>query len=174
MIEHEEVKKLISAVGAEIGDTINLEKLRYHRVIIMTDADVDGEHIETLILTFFYRHLPDIIRNGFLYVAIPPLFKLQRGKEVRYAYSDAERDTAMLELKSGNATIGVQRYKGLGEMNAEQLWETTMNPVNRILKKINIEDAEEADQVFTMLMGDEVPPRKHFITTNAITAELDI
>jgi DNA gyrase subunit B len=174
MIEHEEVKNLIIALGAGIGDTINMDKLRYHRVIIMTDADVDGEHIETLILTFFYRHLPEIIRSGYLYVAIPPLFKLQRGKEVRYAYSDTERDTAMKELKSGNANIAIQRYKGLGEMNAEQLWETTMNPVNRILKQINIEDAEEADQVFTMLMGDEVPPRKHFITTNAITAELDI
>jgi DNA gyrase subunit B len=174
MIEHEEVKNLIIALGAGIGDTINMDKLRYHRVIIMTDADVDGEHIETLILTFFYRHLPEIIRNGYLYVAIPPLFKLQRGKEVRYAYSDEERDEAMKDLKSGNANIAVQRYKGLGEMNAEQLWETTMNPANRILKHISIDDAEEADQVFTMLMGDEVPPRKHFITTNAITAELDI
>lgn len=174
MIDHEEVKNLIIALGAGIGDTINMDKLRYHRVIIMTDADVDGEHIETLILTFFYRHLPEIIRNGYLYVAIPPLFKLQRGKEVRYAYSDDERDTAMKELKSGNANIAVQRYKGLGEMNAEQLWETTMNPVNRILKQINIDDAEDADATFTMLMGDEVPPRKHFITTNAVTAELDI
>lgn len=174
MIEHEEVKNLIIALGAGIGDTINMEKLRYHRVIIMTDADVDGEHIETLILTFFYRHLPEIIRNGYLYVAIPPLFKLQKGKDVRYAYSDAERDTAMSEMKSGNANISIQRYKGLGEMNAEQLWETTMNPVNRILKQINIEDAEDADATFTMLMGDEVPPRKHFITTNAIEAELDL
>jgi DNA gyrase subunit B len=176
MIEHEEVKNLIIALGAGIGDTINMEKLRYHRVIIMTDADVDGEHIETLILTFFFRHLPEVIKSGFLYVAIPPLFKLQKGKEVRYAYSDAERDEAIKELKTagGNANIAIQRYKGLGEMNSDQLWETTMNPENRILKQINIEDAEEADQVFTMLMGDEVPPRKHFITTNAITAELDI
>jgi DNA gyrase subunit B len=174
MIDHEEVKNLIIALGAGIGDTINMEKLRYHRVIIMTDADVDGEHIETLILTFFYRHLPEVIRNGFLYVAIPPLFKIQRGKEIRYAYSEAERIDAIKELKSGNANIAVQRYKGLGEMNAEQLWETTMNPANRILKKINIEDAEDADAVFTMLMGDEVPPRKHFITTNAISAELDL
>jgi DNA gyrase subunit B len=176
MIEHEEVKNLIIALGAGIGDTINMEKLRYHRVIIMTDADVDGEHIETLILTFFYRHLPEVIRNGYLYVAIPPLFKIQKGKEVRYAYSDTERDEVMKSLKGlgGNANIAIQRYKGLGEMNAEQLWETTMNPQNRILKQVNIDDAEDADQVFTMLMGDEVPPRKHFITTNAITAELDI
>lgn len=174
MIEHEEVKNIIIALGMGIGDTINLEKLRYHRVIIMTDADVDGEHIETLILTFFYRHLPDIIKNGYLYVAMPPLFKVQRGKEVRYAYSEEERTAAMKELKSGNANISVQRYKGLGEMNAEQLWDTTMNPANRLLKKVNIDDAEEADAVFTMLMGDQVPPRKAFIQTNAKMAELDI
>jgi DNA gyrase subunit B len=174
MIEHEEIKALIIALGMGIGDTINLEKLRYHRVIIMTDADVDGEHIETLILTFFYRHLPDIIRQGYLYVAIPPLFKLQRGKEVRYAYNEPERDKYMKELKSGTANIVVQRYKGLGEMNPEQLWDTTMNPANRLLKKVNIDDAEDADAVFTMLMGDQVPPRKNFIQTNAITATLDI
>lgn len=174
MIEHEEIKNLIIALGAGIGDTINMEKLRYHRIIIMTDADVDGEHIETLILTFFFRHMPDVIKNGYMYVAIPPLFKLQRGKEIRYAYNEEEREVALKEMKSGNANIMVQRYKGLGEMNPEQLWETTMNPANRLLKQINIEDAEEADAVFTMLMGDEVPPRKHFIQTNAITAELDI
>ncbi|MEK7605886.1 MAG: DNA topoisomerase (ATP-hydrolyzing) subunit B [Patescibacteria group bacterium] len=174
MIEHEEVKALIIALGAGIGDVINMDKLRYHRIIIMTDADVDGEHIETLILTFFYRHLPEIIRLGYLYVAMPPLFKLQRGKDVRYAYSEEERDRYMKEMKTGTANISVQRYKGLGEMNAEQLWDTTMNPENRVLKHVSINDAEEADQVFTMLMGDEVPPRKHFIQTNAITATLDI
>lgn len=174
MIEHEEVKNIIIALGTGIGDTTNMDKIRYHRIIIMTDADVDGEHIETLILTFFYRHLPDVVRNGYLYVAMPPLFKVQRGKEIRYAYSEAERDLHMKELKSGNANISIQRYKGLGEMNADQLWETTMNPENRILKQIKVEDAEEADAVFTMLMGDEVPPRKHFIQTNAITAELDL
>ena len=151
-----------------------MEKLRYHRVIIMTDADVDGAHIETLILTFFYRHLPDIIRNGYLYVAIPPLYKISRGKDVRYAYDDTEKESVLKEMKSGNANIMIQRYKGLGEMNPEQLWETTMNPVNRMLKHVSIGDAEEADAVFTMLMGDEVPPRKHFIQTNAITATLDI
>jgi DNA gyrase subunit B len=174
MIEHEEIKNLIIALGSGIADTINMEKLRYHRIIIMTDADVDGEHIETLILTFFYRHLPEIIRNGYLYVAIPPLFKLQRGKDIRYAYTEDEREAALKEMKTGNANVSVQRYKGLGEMNPEQLWDTTMNPANRLLKKVNIDDAEEADAVFTMLMGDEVPPRKHFIQTNAITAELDI
>lgn len=173
MIEHEEIKSLIIALGAGIGDTTNIEKLRYHRVIIMTDADVDGEHIETLILTFFYRHLPDIIKNGYLYVAMPPLFKVQKGKDIRYAYNDAEKDAMVKEMK-GTGNVSIQRYKGLGEMNPEQLWETTMNPTNRVLKQINIHDAEEADEVFTMLMGDEVPPRKHFIQTNAIYATLDI
>ncbi len=173
MIEHEEIKNLIIALGSGIGDTINMEKLRYHRVIIMTDADVDGEHIETLILTFFYRHLPDIIKNGYLYVAMPPLYKIQKGKEIHYAYNDEEKEKIIKEFK-GATNIGIQRYKGLGEMNPEQLWETTMNPVNRLLKQIHIQDAEEADAVFTMLMGDEVPPRKHFIQTNAITATLDI
>ena len=173
MIEHEEIKNIIIALGTGIGDTTNMEKLRYHRVIIMTDADVDGEHIETLILTFFYRHLPDVIRNGYLYVAMPPLYKVQKGKDIKYAYNDEERAAVSKEMK-GAGNISIQRYKGLGEMNAEQLWDTTMNPANRLLKQINITDAEEADQVFTMLMGDEVPPRKHFIQTNAITAELDI
>jgi DNA gyrase subunit B len=175
MIEHEEVKNIIVALGAGIGDTINMEKLRYHRVIIMTDADVDGEHIETLILTFFYRHLPQVIQNGYLYVAMPPLFKLSKGKDQRYAYTEEERDIAMKDMqKGGTANISIQRYKGLGEMNADQLWDTTMNPENRMLKQVTIDDAEEADEVFTMLMGDEVPPRKHFIQTNAITATLDI
>lgn len=174
MIEHEEIKNIIIALGTGIGDTINMEKIRYHRIIIMTDADVDGEHIETLILTFFYRHLPDVIRNGYLYVAMPPLFKVQKGKDVRYAFREDEKDAFVKEMKTGTANVSVQRYKGLGEMNADQLWETTMNPVNRILKQVRIDDAEEADAVFTMLMGDEVPPRKHFIQTNAITATLDI
>lgn len=174
MIEHEEIKNIIIALGTGIGDTTNMEKLRYHRIIIMTDADVDGEHIETLILTFFYRHLPEVIKNGYLYVAMPPLFKVQRGKEMRYAYTEEERDQAIKTLKNGKANIMIQRYKGLGEMNADQLWDTTMNPENRMLKQVHIEDAEEADEVFTMLMGDAVPPRKHFIQTNAITAELDI
>ncbi len=174
IIEHEELKNLIIALGMGIGDTVNFDKLRYHRIIIMTDADVDGEHIETLILTFFYRHFPEVINKGYLYVAMPPLYKLQRGKDVKYAYNDNERDTVLKEMKTGNATVSVQRYKGLGEMNPEQLWETTMNPTNRLLKHVNVVDAEEADAVFTMLMGDEVPPRKHFIQTNAITATLDI
>ena len=173
MIEHEEVKNLIIALGMGIGESIKFDKLRYHRIIIMTDADVDGEHIETLILTFFYRHMPDIIRNGFLYIAQPPLFKVASGKDVRYAYSDNEKDQYVKDMSNGRS-ISVQRYKGLGEMNPDQLWETTMNPKNRILKQVAIEDAEAADAVFTMLMGDEVPPRKHFIQSNATMANLDI
>jgi DNA gyrase subunit B len=199
IIEHEEVKSLIIALGMGIGETIKFDKLRYHRIIIMTDADVDGEHIETLILTFFFRHMPEIIREGYLFVAQPPLYKIQVGKNVSYAYSDIEKDAI---IKSGSKTsvkpvddleaalinddsqipvqtetrkgYSIQRYKGLGEMNPEQLWDTTMNPENRILKQVNINDAEEADAVFTMLMGDEVPPRKHFIQNNAKTATLDV
>jgi DNA gyrase subunit B len=176
IIEHEEVKNLIIALGMGIGETIKFEKLRYHRIIIMTDADVDGEHIETLILTFFYRHLPEVIRQGYLYIAQPPLFKLTSGKDMQYAYSDDERDKIMKSMTTTNSRniINLQRYKGLGEMNPEQLWETTMNPANRILKQVNIDDAEDADATFTMLMGDEVPPRKHFIQSNAKQANLDI
>lgn len=176
IIEHEELKNLIIALGMGIGESIKFDKLRYHRIIIMTDADVDGEHIETLILTFFYRHLPDIIKKGFLYIAQPPLFKVQAGKEIHYAYSDDEKNNLvkMLKEKNGKSAINIQRYKGLGEMNPQQLWETTMNPENRILKQVTIEDAEEADAVFTMLMGDEVPPRKHFIQSNAKLATLDL
>ncbi|MGE5041363.1 MAG: DNA gyrase/topoisomerase IV subunit B [Candidatus Levyibacteriota bacterium] len=172
IVEFESLKDMIIALGMGIGDSTNLDKLRYHRIIIMTDADVDGEHIETLLLTFFYRHMPDIIANGYLYIAKPPLYKVQSGKEVRYAFSDEERDQAIKSLNGRTPVI--QRYKGLGEMNPEQLWETTMNPANRILKKVNIQDAEEVDRVFTMLMGEEVPPRKHFIQENAKLANLDI
>ncbi len=172
IVEFESLKDMIIALGMGIGDTTNLEKLRYHRIIIMTDADVDGEHIETLLLTFFYRHMPEIINKGYLYIAKPPLFKVQSGKEVVYAFSEEERNIAIKGM-NGKATT-VQRYKGLGEMNPEQLWETTMNPANRILKKMSIGDAEEVDRVFTMLMGEEVPPRKHFIQENAKLANLDI
>ncbi len=176
IIEFEELKNLIIALGAGIGESINFQKLRYHRIVIMTDADVDGEHIETLLLTFFFRHLSEIVKLGYLYIAQPPLYKMQFGKEIRYAYSDDEKDGVIIEMKKGksNAVINIQRYKGLGEMNAEQLWETTMNPQNRILKQVTIDDIEQADATFTMLMGDEVPPRKHFITSNAKMAILDI
>lgn len=174
VIEHEEIKNIIIALGMGIGETINFEKLRYHRIIIMTDADVDGEHIETLILTFFYRHMPEVIKQGCLYIAMPPLFKISAGKDSKYAFTDDEKDAAVKGFSAGKASVSIQRYKGLGEMNPEQLWETTMNPANRMLKQVAIDDAEEADATFTMLMGDEVPPRKHFIQSNAKHANLDV
>lgn len=171
-IKFEEIKDLIVALGAGIGDTKNYDKLRYHRVIIMTDADVDGGHIKTLLLTFFYRHMPEIINQGFLYSALPPLYKIQSGKEAMYAYTDEERDDFLKTL--GQKKYSVQRYKGLGEMNPTQLWETTMDPEKRTLKQIGVEDAEAADHMFTVLMGEEVPPRKKFIQTHAKMANLDI
>jgi len=171
IVKFDELKDLIVALGAGIGDSTQYEKLRYHRVIIMTDADVDGEHIKTLLLTFFFRHLPDIIKNGYLYIALPPLYRVQVGKEVTYAYTDEEMSAA---VKSANSKYVIQRYKGLGEMNPNQLWETTMDPENRTLKQVTSDDAEEADRVFTMLMGEEVAPRKKFIQTHAKLATLDI
>lgn len=179
IINFEELKDLIIALGIGIGETLNMDKLRYHRVVIMCDADVDGEHITTLLLTFFYRHLKPIIDGGYLFIAQPPLFKIQAGKEVAYAYNDEEREKEIQRIKKLPAVkqlknISVQRYKGLGEMNPKQLWDTTMNPVNRILKQVNIADAQKADEVFSMLMGMEVPPRKRFIQTYAKTANLDI
>lgn len=173
ILEFEEIKTLIIALGTGIGDTTNLDKTRYHRIIIMTDADVDGEHIRTLLLTFFFRYLPGIIERGYLYIAQPPLYKISSGKEAHYAYSEEEKNDIVKSKINGKAT-GIQRYKGLGEMNPEQLWETTMNPQSRIMKQIKIEDAAEADRVFSMLMGNEVPPRKRFIQTHAKMATLDV
>jgi DNA gyrase subunit B len=178
IIAFEELKDLIIALGMGIGETMKPEKLRYHRIIIMCDADVDGQHITTLLLTFFYRHLPEIVTGGYLYIAMPPLYKITIGKNSQYVYDDAEKEKVLNELKKTNKTTSfnpvIQRYKGLGEMNPEQLWDTTMNPEFRTLKKVKVEDAELADSVFTMLMGDEVPPRKKFIQTNAKLANLDI
>ncbi len=175
VLNFKELKDLVIALGMGIGENIDYKKLRYHKVVIMTDADVDGEHIRTLILTFFFRHLPDIISKGHMYIAQPPLFKVQSGKSIKYAFSDEERDKYIKELngKSPNSIV-VQRYKGLGEMNPDQLWDTTMNPENRILKLVTISDAQETDIVFSMLMGDEVPPRKKFIVTHAKMANLDL
>jgi DNA gyrase subunit B len=172
IIAFEELKALTIALGMGIGDTVSPEKLRYHKIIIMTDADVDGAHISTLLMTFFYRHLPYIVQNGHLYLAMPPLYKIDIAKKTYYVYTDAEKDEVLASHKNEKFTI--QRYKGLGEMNPEQLWETTMNPQNRTLKKVDIGDAANADHVFSMLMGNEVPPRKKFITTHAKTATLDI
>ncbi len=174
ILEFAEIKDLVIALGMGIAESLNPQKLRYHRIIIMTDADVDGEHIRTLLLTFFYRHLPYVVQNGHLYVAQPPLYKIQIGKEANYAYTDSEKEEILKKHKDSKLTPSIQRYKGLGEMNPEQLWETTMNPTNRILKQINILDATYADEVFTMLMGDEVLPRKRFIQTHAKAATLDI
>jgi DNA gyrase subunit B len=172
IVKFEEIRDLIIALGAGIGESINYDRVRYRRIIIMTDADVDGEHIETLLLTFFYRHMPEVITRGYLYLALPPLFRVAAGKVVDYAYSEEERETFI--KKAGNGKVTVQRYKGLGEMNPDQLWETTMNPETRTIKQINVEDAESADKLFTMLMGEEVPPRKKFIQTHAKMATLDI
>lgn len=210
ILEFEEIKNLIIALGTGIGDNIDYNKLRYHRVIIMTDADVDGSHIRTLILTFFFRYLPELLSRRHVYIAQPPLFKVARGKDVRYAFSEQERDAIIKEMRGGKATketddiiaetlltsdtseevasidadapttskkgpaITVQRYKGLGEMNKDQLWETTMDPEARILKLVTLDDAEKTDEVFTILMGDEVAPRKRFIQTHAKQALLDV
>lgn len=172
IVKFEELKDLIVALGAGIGETIDYSKVRYQRVIIMTDADVDGEHIKTLLLTFFYRHMKQIIEKGYLYVALPPLFRVQVGKNHFYAYTEEEKNKIAKENGSGKVTV--QRYKGLGEMNPTQLWETTMDPKSRTLKRVGVEDGEQADRVFTMLMGSEVAPRKKFIQTHAKFASLDI
>jgi len=175
IIEFEELKALVIALGMGIADSLHPEKLRYHRVIIMTDADVDGEHIMTLLLTFFYRHLPYIVEHGHLYIAQPPLYKISAGKNIWYAYSDGERDSLLKDHKTEiKGTPNIQRYKGLGEMNPEQLWDTTMNPQNRIIRQVNVADISSADQVFTTLMGEEVSARKRFIQTHAKSATLDI
>ena len=190
VIQFEEIKDLIIALGAGIADTFNIDKIRYHRIILMTDADVDGEHIRTLLLTFIFRYMPQVIEKGYLYVAQPPLYKINISKDIFYAYSEEEKESMIGggPSKKGEVntnqkiatstpakkTISIQRYKGLGEMNPDQLWETTMDPAHRILKKVNIEDANEADEVFNMLMGEEVPPRKKFIQTHARYATLDV
>ncbi len=175
VLEFEEIKNLIIALGTGIGETVDYGKTRYHRIIIMTDADVDGSHIRTLLLTFFFRYLPELVQKGYIYIAQPPLFKLSRGKETRYAFTDQQRDGYIQELNAGKMDgIYIQRYKGLGEMNAEQLAETTMEPGTRTLKQVTMDDAALVDEVFSMLMGDEVPPRKKFIQSNAKQANLDI
>tara|TARA_R110001592_G_scaffold246255_1_gene507941 strand:- start:58 stop:2004 length:1947 start_codon:yes stop_codon:yes gene_type:complete len=181
IFENEEIKNIYTALGVRVGTdederALNTEKLRYHKVIIMCDADVDGSHIETLILTFFFRHMQELIENGYIYIATPPLYLVKKGKEQRYCWSDDDRDRAVQELKGkgSESSVGIQRYKGLGEMNAEQLWSTTMNPEFRTLRQITIENAAAADHTFSMLMGDEVPPRREFIEKNAKYANIDL
>lgn len=174
MLSNAEVRALITAIGTSIGDQFDLSKLRYHRIFLMTDADVDGSHIRTLLLTFFFRHMRPLITNGHLFIAQPPLYRIRHGREQIYTYSDAERDAYLSKLPPGTK-VEIQRYKGLGEMNAEQLWETTMNPQNRVILQVTLEDAARADETFTMLMGDLVPPRRRFIQTHANeVVELDI
>jgi DNA gyrase subunit B len=181
IFENEEIKNIYTALGVRIGTdedskALNLEKLRYHKIIIMCDADVDGSHIETLILTFLFRFMKELIENGYIYIATPPLYQVKKGSKSEYAWNEDMRDRLINELKGNGSesSVNVQRYKGLGEMNAEQLWDTTMNPEMRTLRQVTIENAAECDQVFSMLMGDDVPPRREFIEKNAKYAKIDI
>jgi DNA gyrase subunit B len=209
MLGSEQIKNLVVALGTAISDTFDITKLRYHKIIIATDADVDGAHIRTLLLTLFYRFFRPLVDGGFIYIAQPPLFKIKKGKEIHYAYTDSEKDKyagkGQTELQDINESesdnsetsdeeneeteeddgenegktkrvqkVTVQRYKGLGEMNSEELWETTMDPANRILKRVSIDDAQEADNIFDVLMGTDVPSRKSFIQSNANKANIDI
>ncbi|HUW93536.1 MAG TPA: toprim domain-containing protein, partial [Bacteroidales bacterium] len=177
--ENEEIKNIFTALGVHIGTeedskALNIVGLRYHKVIIMTDADVDGSHITTLIMTFFFRYMYELIQNGHIYIATPPLYLVKKGKTETYCWNEEEREAAVKELGQGkDASVGVQRYKGLGEMNAEQLWSTTMNPETRTLRQVTIDSAAEADHIFSMLMGDEVPPRREFIEKHAKYANID-
>ncbi len=192
MLSSEEIKILIIAMGTGIGENYDIEKMRYHRIVIMTDADVDGAHIRTLLLTFFYRNFPEVIERGYLYIAQPPLYSVNRGTKKEYAYTDAQKDALVRKYegpKSDNVQDSsaknsqkpkakgytIQRYKGLGEMNPDQLWETTMDPENRILLQVTSDDAEKADEIFSLLMGDAVEPRKKFIQTHAANVkDLDV
>ena len=199
MLASKEIRSLVIAMGTSIGDTFDLEKMRYHKIIIATDADVDGAHIRTLLLTLFYRYFRQVVEAGYIYIAQPPLYKIKKGKEINYAYSDEEKikiigkgvdvseienledqiggeaeEVGEEETKKRASKVHIQRYKGLGEMNPEELWETTMDPEHRVIKKVNIDDAEEANKVFDILMGSEVPPRKSFIQSNAKLADIDI
>lgn len=173
--DNEKLMPIVTALGTGLGEDFDISKLRYGKVVIMADADVDGSHIRTLLLTFFFRYMRPLIEQGHVYIAQPPLFKLSRGKQVRYAYSDPERDRYIAELSGeSGAKVEIQRYKGLGEMDPEQLWETTMNQENRIMIKVELSDAQRADEIFTILMGDKVGPRREFIEQNALYANLDV
>ncbi|HOP44382.1 MAG TPA: DNA topoisomerase (ATP-hydrolyzing) subunit B [Flavobacteriales bacterium] len=180
ILDNEEIRNIYTALGVHIGTeedakALNMTKLRYHKIIIMCDADVDGSHIQTLIMTFFYRHMQPLIENGYLYIATPPLYQVKKGSQSIYCWNEKEREEAVAKLKAGkDVSVNVQRYKGLGEMNAEQLWETTMDPEHRTLRQVTIENGAEADRIFSMLMGDEVPPRREFIEKNAVYAKLDV
>jgi len=197
MLASVEIKALVVALGTAIGDVFDLSKLRYHKIVIATDADVDGAHIRTLLLTLFFRHFRPVIEGGFIYIAQPPLYKITKGRDIRYAYSDEEKESVLKDMGVASSEVSenpmeenqeegtastkvkksakanIQRYKGLGEMNPSELWETTMDPTRRILKRINIEDAQDADRIFDILMGTDVPARKSFIQNNARKATID-
>jgi DNA gyrase subunit B len=178
--ENEEIRNMYTALGVTVGTVddakgLNISKLRYHKLIIMTDADVDGSHIATLILTFIFRYMKEMVEQGYVYIAQPPLYLVKKGKEQAYAYNEEQRKILVERLGGEKAdSVNIQRYKGLGEMNAEQLWETTMNPATRTLKLVTIDSAAEADRIFSMLMGDEVPPRREFIESHAKYARIDV
>jgi DNA gyrase subunit B len=178
--ENEEIRNMYTALGVTVGTpedpkALNLQKLRYHKLIIMTDADVDGSHIATLILTFIFRYMKELVEQGYVYIAQPPLYLVKKGKEQAYAYNEEQRRDLVAKLGGNNPeSVNIQRYKGLGEMNAEQLWATTMNPETRTLKQVTIESAAEADRIFSMLMGDEVAPRREFIESHAKYARIDV
>ena len=174
ILSNNEIRTIITALGTGIGDEFDIAKARYHKLVIMTDADVDGAHIRTLLLTFFFRYMRQLIEAGYVYIAQPPLYKVTQGKRIEYAYNDRQLDEIIKSLPD-NAKPGLQRYKGLGEMNPEQLWETTMNPDTRTLLQVSLEDAIEADETFEILMGDRVEPRRQFIEENALYVKnLDI
>ena len=181
IFDNEEIKNIFTALGVFIGTVedqkaLNIEKLRYHKVVIMTDADIDGSHITTLILTFFFRHMKELIEGGYIYIATPPLYLVKKGKDEKYCWTDEDRLAAVKEMapEGKESSVTIQRYKGLGEMNAEQLWQTTMNPEFRTLRQVTIDSAAEADRIFSMLMGDDVPPRRDFIEKNARYAKIDV
>ncbi|GAB1360241.1 hypothetical protein MASR1M31_20430 [Porphyromonadaceae bacterium] len=180
VLESEEIRNIYTALGVTIGTeedskALNISKLRYHKVIIMTDADVDGSHIATLILTFFFRHMKSLIENGYVYIATPPLYLCKKGKVEEYCWNEQQRQQFILKYGNGNENaVHTQRYKGLGEMNPSQLWETTMDPAMRTLRQVTIENAADADHIFSMLMGEEVAPRREFIEANATYAKIDV
>ena len=174
IVQHDAIRSMITAIGAGLDEDFDLEKLRYHRIIIMCDADVDGSHIRTLLLTFFYRHMPQLVEHGHLYIAQPPLYKISVGRKDQYVYTDTERDE-LLEQLGNKRNVHIQRYKGLGEMNHDQLWDTTMNPETRTLLQVDVESETTADDTFSELMGDDVEPRRRFIQTHALdVANLDV
>ena len=175
VLANDKLMPVISALGASAGKEFNAAKLRYHKVIIMADADVDGSHIRTLLLTFFFRYMTELVERGHVYIAMPPLYKVSVGRNVQYAYDDVERDKILSTFNEDKDKINIQRYKGLGEMNPEQLWETTMNPESRNIMQVKLEDAVEADDIFTTLMGEQVEPRRKFIEDNALlVSNLDV